>query len=538
MEKRDSNEQYQLTDENIDILSEKTMDFLNDNGMNRKNIVRLRLSVEEVLLSWKDELAIDKKIPNIRFSIGKRITRPYIMLSVEGGRVNPFEKKSDSLNEDVSRNLLVNMGLAFQYEYVNGVNRVTLMPPKKKKSSLQQMMFSIIVAIILGEVCKLLPETWRTVIGTDILSPLFSMFMGFLSAIAGPMIFFCVIWGINSIGDIATLGTIGKKMITKFMLMTFTTLLISLGCSVWFFPLSTAASDTGGSGASQIYNMLLNIIPRNLLQPFLDGNSLQIIFIAIIFGLAILVLDKKMSVVTSFVDQMNNLVQFIMGVMGGFVPFFVFVSVLNMIISGAIATMLSTVKLVAILLLCLAVTLSLYICVLAVRKKVSPLLLMKKMLPTFLIAFTTASSVAAFSTEVDTCIKKLGIDERVANFGVPLGNVLYRPGSAIYFMLLGLFAAEVYQVAITPVFLIMLIIMSTLLAIATPPFPGGALTCYSVLFVQLGIPLEALTIAVALDIVTDFIITSTDLIYFQIEIIEITDQLGMLDKDVLHKKEK
>jgi Na+/H+-dicarboxylate symporter len=80
--------------------------------------------------------------------------------------------------------------------------------------------------------------------------------------------------------------------------------------------------------------------------------------------------------------------------------------------------------------------------------------------------------------------------------------------------------------------------MSTLLAIATPPVPGGALTCYTVLFVQLGIPLEALTIAVALDVVADFIITSTDLTYFQMELIEITDQLGMLDKKMLHRNDK
>lgn len=222
------------------------------------------------------------------------------------------------------------------------------------------------------------------------------MFMGFFSAIAGPMIFLCVLWGVYNIGDIATLGTIGKTMITKFLLMTFVTLVFSMAISIWFFPISSAFGTAGGSGASEIYNMILNIVPRNLVQPFIDGNSLQIIFIAIVFGLGILILDKKMLVVISFVDQMNTLVQFIMGVLGGLVPFFVFVSVLSMILSGAFIKMFSAIKIVAVYILCLAVTLILYICVLSIRKKISPILLTKKMLPTFLIGVATASSVTAF----------------------------------------------------------------------------------------------------------------------------------------------
>lgn len=538
MKKQFISEKHQLTGENIDLISDKAKDFLSINGMEHKNIVRLRLSVEEVLLCWQEGLAADNKTPEISFNIGKRLTRPLITLSVEGDRINPFERESENINDDVSRNILANMGLAFQYEYINGINRVTLMPPKKKKSNLKMMLMSIVAAILVGGLCRLLPQSMCIVLAKNILSPFFSMFMGFLSAIAGPMIFLCVLWGVYSIGDITTLGTIGKTMITKFILMTFVTLVISMAISVWFFPISTASGTTSGSGASEIYNIILNIVPKNLVQPFIKGNSLQIIFLAIVFGLGILVLDKKVSVITSFVDQMNTLVQFIMGVLGGLIPFFVFISVLSMIISGAFTKMLSSIKIIAVYILCLAVTLILYIGVLSIRKKISPVLLMKKMLPTFLIGLTTASSVAAFSTEIDTCTKRFGIDERIAIFGVPLGNVLYKPGLAIYYMLLGLFMSEIYNIPITAVVLIILAIMSTLLAIATPPVPGGALTCYTVLFVQLGIPLEALTIAVALDVVADFIITSADLAYFQIELIEITDQLCMLDKKILHKNDK
>lgn len=176
-----------------------------------------------------------------------------------------------------------------------------------------------------------------------------------------------------------------------------------------------------------------------------------------------------------------------------------------------------------------------YIAVLSLRIHISPRLLIKKLLPTFIIAVTTASSSAAFATELDTCTKKLGIDERIANFGVPLGNVLYMPGGALYFLVIGLFMAEFYSIDINPLFITILIIMSTLLAIATPPIPGGTITCYTVFFSQLGIPLEALSIAIALDLVMDFIITAMNLACLQIELTEVSHQMGMLNLNTLKK---
>ncbi len=70
------------------------------------------------------------------------------------------------------------------------------------------------------------------------------------------------------------------------------------------------------------------------------------------------------------------------------------------------------------------------------------------MFPAFLIALTTASSSAAYGTNMNCCEEKLGISSRITNFGLPLGIVLYMPGTAINYLTVGMYMAVCYQVAI------------------------------------------------------------------------------------------
>ena len=150
-----------------------------------------------------------------------------------------------------------------------------------------------------------------------------------------------------------------------------------------------------------------------------------------------------------------------------------------------------------------------FIGILAARRRVSFRLLVQKLLPTFLIGLTTASSSAAFATNLETCEKKLGIPPMLAHFAVPLEQVLYMPSVAVAFVATGR------------------------LSLAMPPIPGGALTCYTVMFTQLGIPGEALALAVAINSMIDFIATASNLTCLQVEVTTVAGQLGMLDTKCL-----
>lgn len=96
--------------------------------------------------------------------------------------------------------------------------------------------------------------------------------------------------------------------------------------------------------------------------------------------------------------------------------------------------------------------------------------------------------------------------------------------------------AENYGVAITPVWMLTAFIISIVLAIAAPPVPGAALTCYTILFIQLGIPSEAVAVVITLNVILEFVTTAVNLFCLQTELVELSGSLKVLDTDCLRNR--
>ena len=116
---------------------------------------------------------------------------------------------------------------------------------------------------------------------------------------------------------------------------------------------------------------------------------------------------------------------------------------------------------------------------------------------------------------------------------MPLGQVVFKTGAAIGFFMLALGLAEFYGVAVSPTWVVTGVLASGLLAIAAPPIPGGSLTCYTVLLTQLGIPAQAVGVAVAGNVILDFFMTACGISCLQSELTLAANKLGMLDREVL-----
>lgn len=516
-----------LTNENINLTIQNMEEFLNQMSVNRRNVIRFKLMIEEILLTYQEIFGNEclYTYENI-----KRFSRPRILIKIKGESINPFEYKDEE--NSMLQKMLVSVGLAPNWQYRNGFNVITLSPEKEKKHSpILTLLFSVVLACIMGGLCTLLPSNFCMGLSEQVVQPVFGMFMGLISAVAGPLVFLSVLWGIFSIGDIATFGSIGKKMVLHFLFMIFGLTIIS-GCAVIPF-FKMGMGDSGQVGFSELFKMILDIVPSNCFLPFSEGNSLQIIFIAIAIGVAMLFFNDKVTLIARFVEEANMIIQFIMKGVSSLVSVFVFCSLFDLIISGKAGVLLGSYKIVLMVLLSSCVVIIVYILIISIGKKVSPLCLIKKMLPAFLIGLTTASSAAAFATNVETCEKKLGIHKKMVDFGIPLGQVMFRPGISVQLFSIGIAMAEMYGMGVSLPWLAALILVSVMISIAAPPVPGGGLTCYTILVLQMGIPSEAVSIAVALNVIFEFVATATNIFSIQAELIGISGSLDMLDKDIL-----
>ena len=522
-----------LDEAGIDTLSQLLAGALEQAAVNRKDIIRLRLAVEEILGLWKSR---EENETVCTFRCGTRMGRMYIEITAPGKRIDPDEAAVDLAGQMLCSNLLAQAGLSPVYSYHDGINRLALYPSKPQKiSPLLQLLLAILSAVVVGAVLLALPAPVGEV-AVGVVNPLFTAMMGILQALASPMIFLSVCWGIINIGDIHMLGRIGKTVLFRFLGAVFLLTAVTAVFLVWMFRPESGMASMGENAAAQIYSMILGIIPTNIITPFLEGNSLQIIFMAICAGLVLLALGEKSSSLRVLLGQINTAVQFMMEIVSRYISLFVFVSLLSLMLSDALSNLGGVVKgLLLGIAACVAWPL-LYALWASLRLKVSFPMVLRKQLPTYLIALSTASSSAALSSNLETCERRLGISGRIVHFAVPLGQVMFKTGGAVGFFVLALGLAEFYEVAMPLPWVITGVLTAGLLAIAAPPVPGGSLTCYTVLLAQLGIPDAAIGLAVAGNVLLDFFMTSCGISCLQSELMLSANKLGMLDRDRLKKE--
>ena len=504
-------------------------------GLGHKEALRNRLSVEELLLNWQQTPGLDGRYT---VELTRRWGRVLLTLRCHGAAADPTAAGGEADEAygsgQLSRSLLENLGLSLSWQYRDGCNVLSCTQKvKQRHSQLAQVLFAAALALVVGGLGLLLPQGWRDVLLDSLLNPVFNTFLGLFSCIVGPMMFLSMVWGIVNIGDTRQLGVIGRKLLGRFLLISSVFGVFCMGAALlWFRP------ALGGTQSSQtifqsVVEMVLDIVPQNVVEPFLSGNTLQILFLGAVVGVVMIVLRDRLQALGQVVEQSNAVVQFILSAISALVPGFIFLSVLRLMLQGTLAQSAAGLfRAVALSVALSAVEIVLETLSLA-KAGVSPLQAVRKLGPPFLIALTTASSAAAFPAMVDCCRNKLGIDEKLTNFALPFGSVVFMPHAVNLFILVPLFAAQTYGVELTMGSLVLCVINAVILSVAAPPIPGGAISCYTLMFLQLGIPLEAISLAAAANVVLDFTATAGQLHDLLVQLTHGAKRMGLLDESVL-----
>ncbi|MBR1762015.1 MAG: cation:dicarboxylase symporter family transporter [Eubacterium sp.] len=520
-----------LTPESVDIVSESVREFLNNLQAPKKNIIETRLTVEEMLLDFMDKFGQDKEFT---YAQSNFLGKPYITISVEGEPFNPLEKDSDDEFGNWSSALISSADFAPTYSFDRGINSLTIRFSKKETNPIIKLLLAIVAAGFVSLLKFVVPAETIVFIKETLLDSLYTAFLGLMTTIEIPLVFLSVTCGIIGIGDSAVFGKIGRKMVVRFVvIILFFTSVSGVIFSMLFSKLSD--NSEGGISLKVGIDMLLDLVPKNLVDPIQNGNTMQVVIMATFIGIALVILGSKAKTISKIINEGNSIIVYITSVICKLLPFFIFIVLLDMIWSGNLHRFINMWKPIAAFVLVVAGLFVLMLVTVASKEEVKIGKLLKKMLPTFLIGFGTASSVAANGECSDSLYRQLGVNKRFVEFGQPVGGVIFMPSTAINFMVCAVYMASYYKIDVSILWYIIAIMLCTFVAIATPPVPGGAIAAYTVIFTQLGIPSEAVAIVVTLDIIFDLVSTSFDGAFLQLELIRQADENNMLDFKILKK---
>lgn len=344
--------------------------------------------------------------------------------------------------------------------------------------------------------------------------PFGQLFINLVRMVVVPLVFATLVAGAASISDISRLGRVAVKTLLCFAIFTMMGTALGLILGDVFHPgtgLSIAQDNLAAKQVAppSLVDVLMNIVPINPVDSFAKGAMLQIIFFAVLVGFCLSMLGEKAKVVTEFFNGFAEVMIRMTGIVMLYAPIGVFALIAYTVAAQGMAVLIPLLKLV-LLMYAGALILVLGVYFPAIKYSgISPRMFLKYFSEPLMTAFSTCSSAAALSSSL-VATEKMGASRSVSSFAIPLGNTINMDGTAIYMGVVTIFAAEIFGVPMPFGTQLTVVFMALLAAIGTIGVPGSGMIMITMIFTQVGIPLEAVAIVAGVDRILDMARTTVN----------------------------
>lgn len=389
----------------------------------------------------------------------------------------------------------------------NGDERLAYqkMTEKKKLSLTAQIGIALVLAVIAGVLLRNQAEFVN-----EYIKPIGLIFLNLLKFIVVPLVLFSIMAGILSMNDISKVGRLGLRTLIYFI--TTTLFAVTLGLVVpslvkGFLPtihISTEAiAEAVETPHLTMMDQIVAMFPDNLLTPINSMAMMQVIVIALFFGIAMVHVGEKgamaRKVTLSFNDVVCKILEYIMAL----APIGVFCMLTPVVVENGPSVLGSYAALVALAYFCFVVHAGLvYSSAVWFLGGLSPLKFFKGMQPALLFAFSSDSSVATLPYSMQ-CTEKLGVSKDIGRFVLSLGATINMDGVAIYLGVASVFMANCCGIDLSMSQYMAIAFASTIASIGTPGIPGGSLALMAMVFASAGIPVECVAVAAGIDRIID-----------------------------------
>lgn len=370
------------------------------------------------------------------------------------------------------------------------------------------------LALILGCICGLIVSAIG--INPAHFKPLGDVFITLIRMVVVPLVFFTLVAGSSAISDLRKLGSIAVKTLVYYVGTTAIAVTIGVIIANVIQPGVGLSISTEGVKALDVnppslVKVFMGIIPLNPFDALAKGNMLQVIFFALFVGMACSTLKEEYRVVNRCFEGLAEIMLKITSVVMLYAPIGVFALMTFTVGTYGMDVLLPLLKLIVAMFIAsvLHVLLCYIPCIRYTGLKIKHFF--HVVASPLLIAFSSTSSAAALSSNLQS-VQKLGASKQVSTFMIPLGNTINMDGAAIYMGVASVFAAALYGIDLTIDKQILIIVMAVLASIGSIGVPGAALIMITMVFTQIGIPLEAIAVIAGVDRILDMMRTSLNVL--------------------------
>ena len=400
--------------------------------------------------------------------------------------------------------------------------------------------WKILIGMLLGIIWGLIAINLNWIEFTVFyIKPWGTIFINLLKLIAVPLIVVSLISGVSNLKDMTKLSRIGLKTLGFYILTT--VIAISIGLiivnitkpgkvfpeektEILYQKFSENVAEKQISAEALEHEsplqFIVDIVPSNIVNAMTDNSKmLQVIFFAILFGIAMVMLpDDKIKPVKNFIDSLNHIVLKLIDIIMESAPYGVFALLAALIVDIAGDDPADTISLfkalgvygITVIIGLLMMIFVVYTIFLKIFTRVKYSRFARKVSPVQLLAFSTSSSAATLPLTMETAEEKLGINNETSSFVLPLGATINMDGTSLYQAVAAVFLAQVYGMDLGLSEQLTIILTATLASIGSAAVPGAGMVMLIIVLTSVGIPTEGIALIFAVDRPLDMLRTSVN----------------------------
>ncbi|RCU50499.1 dicarboxylate/amino acid:cation symporter [Corallincola luteus] len=341
------------------------------------------------------------------------------------------------------------------------------------------------------------------------------IFVASLKMLVVPLVFVSLVCGTCSLSDASTLGRLGFKSISLYLVTTAIAISLAIGIALLISPGEgvnlTSGATFDAKAAPTLSEVFINLFPSNPIKSMAEGNMLQIIVFALLFGISMAIAGPAGQRLANVFEDLNAVIMKLVSILMNLAPYGVYALMAKLFIVQDFSTIANLMKYFLVVFGTLLIhALITYPVLLKALSGLSPVTFLIKMRDAVLFAFSTSSSNATIPVTLETVTRKLGVKNKVASFTVPLGATINMDGTAIMQGVATVFIAQVFSMDLTLGDYLMVILTATLASVGTAGVPGVGLIMLAMVLQQVGLPVEGIALIIGVDRLLDMTRTAVN----------------------------
>ncbi len=348
------------------------------------------------------------------------------------------------------------------------------------------------------------------------------LFLALIKMVVVPLVFCSLVVGVASLGDFRRLGRLGGRTLAYFMTTTVLALVIGVGLANLVRPgrlmdaedravlLASYQGEANekvkdAAAAPSVVDQVIAIVPENPVKALATGEMLQVIFFAVMLGIALTLMPVRRSrPVVDITDRFNDAMVMLVHVVMKLAPYGVAALLFKVVGSTGTSVLLALAAYGLVVIVGLALHLVLvYGTVVRLGARLSTAAFLRAMRPAQLLAFSTSSSSATLPVTKECCEQNLRVSREVSSFVLPLGATVNMDGTALYQGVAALFIAQIYGLDLGLGEQVTVIVSATLASVGAAGVPGAGMVTLAMVLTQVGVPTEGLALILGLDRLLD-----------------------------------